>query len=126
MAARRIERLSDGVTLYLGDCREILPTLGRVDAVVSDPPYGLGEAAGANKSRGQIAPARDYSVADWDNQTADEAVAMAIAKARSAIVFGGNYYNLPPSSCWLVWDKLNGSNDFGDCELAWTNPCLSG
>jgi len=36
----RIEQLSEGVTLYLGDCREILPTLGKVDAVVTDPPYG--------------------------------------------------------------------------------------
>jgi len=35
--------------------------------------------------------------------------------------FGGNYFTLPPTSCWLVWDKLNGKNDFADCELAWTN-----
>ena len=39
----RIEQLSEGVTLYLGDCREILPTLGKVDAVVTDPPYGFGK-----------------------------------------------------------------------------------
>jgi site-specific DNA-methyltransferase (adenine-specific)/modification methylase len=37
------------------------------------------------------------------------------------IIFGGNYYDCPPASCWLVWDKLNGDNDFADCELAWTN-----
>ena len=36
------------------------------------------------------------------------------------IIFGGNYYDLPPSPCWLVWDKLT-SGDFADCELAWTN-----
>jgi DNA modification methylase len=41
--------------------------------------------------------------------------------SRWQIIFGGNYFNLPPSSCWLVWDKKNGSNDFADCELAWTN-----
>lgn len=117
----RIERLSDDVTLYQGDCREILPTLGKFDAVVTDPPYGIGEAAGANKSRGNLAVAKDYGVATWDDATADEAVALAISKANHSMIFGGNYYNLPPTSCWLVWDKINGDNDFADCELAWTN-----
>lgn len=117
----KIERLSDDVTLYQGDCREILPTLGKFDAVVTDPPYGIGEAAGANKSRGNLAVAKDYGVATWDDATADEAVALAISKANYSMIFGGNYYNLPPTSCWLVWDKINGDNDFADCELAWTN-----
>lgn len=47
-------------TLYLGDCRDILPTLGKVDAVVTDPPYGIGEAAGKAKTRGKLAAAIDY------------------------------------------------------------------
>jgi DNA modification methylase len=120
MSAKRIEQLADGVTLLLGDCRELLPTLGRFDACVIDPPYGIGEAAGANKSRGKIAAARDYGDDGWDDETLDDGVAMAVAAARWSIVFGGNYYNLPPSKCWLVWDKLN-TGDFADCELAWTN-----
>jgi DNA modification methylase len=107
--------------LYLGDCRELIPLLPNVDAVVTDPPYGIGEAAGANKSRGKLAVSKDYGHSNWDDQTQDEAIAAAVAKARNAIVFGGNYYDLPPSSCWLVWDKLNGDTDFADCELAWTN-----
>jgi site-specific DNA-methyltransferase (adenine-specific)/modification methylase len=41
--------------------------------------------------------------------------------ARWIVLFGGNYYTVPPTSCWLVWDKLTGDNDFADCELAWTN-----
>jgi DNA modification methylase len=50
----RIEQLAEGVTLYLGDCREILPTLGRVDAVVTDPPYGIdGYRGSINKARGK-------------------------------------------------------------------------
>ena len=109
-------------TLYLGDCRDILPTLGKVDAVVTDPPYGIGEAAGANKSRGNAAPARDYGNDDWDNEPiAPETLAMVRAAARWNIIFGGNYYDCPPASCWLVWDKDNGANHFADCELAWTN-----
>jgi len=108
-------------TLYLGDCLEILPTLDKVDAVVTDPPYGIGEAAGKNASRGKLAIAKDYGVDSWDDHTADEAVALAITKAEQAVIFGGNYYHLPPSSCWLVWDKENGATDFADAELAWTN-----
>ena len=43
-------------TLYLGDCREILPTLPKVDAVVTDPPYGIGEAAGRNTTGNLAVP----------------------------------------------------------------------
>jgi site-specific DNA-methyltransferase (adenine-specific)/modification methylase len=116
----KVERIGNA-TLYLGDCLEILPTLPKVDAVITDPPYGIGEAAGKNASRGNIAVAKDFGVAEWDNETAEEAVALAISLATYSIVFGGNFYTLPPTSCWLVWDKMNGNNDFADCELAWTN-----
>jgi site-specific DNA-methyltransferase (adenine-specific)/modification methylase len=48
-------------------------------------------------------------------------MALARAAGRHQVIFGGNYYDLPPTPCWLVWDKLNGDTDFADCELAWTN-----
>lgn len=109
-------------TLYLGDCLEILPTLPKVDAVVTDPPYGIGEAAGKNASRGNIAVAKDYGDDSWDDEPiSDDLMRMALQAGRWAVVFGGNYYAMPPAKCWLVWDKENGENDFADCELAWTN-----
>lgn len=116
----RVETVGDA-TLYHADAAEILPTLAPVDALVTDPPYGIGEAAGKNASRGLLAVAVDYGVDTWDDVTVSPVLLnLAIAKARHAVVFGGNYYSLPPSSCWLVWDKeING--DFADCELAWTN-----
>jgi DNA modification methylase len=123
----RVETLADGVDLYLGDCREILPTLGRVDAVVTDPPYGIGATAWQINRAGHrhghaLAPSNDYGVSDWDGQPADSAV-IALLRAISnwQIIFGGNYFNLPPSRCWLVWDKRTGDNDYADCELAWSN-----
>lgn len=117
----RIERIGDA-TLYLGDCRDVLPTLGKVDAVVTDPPYGIGEAAGRNASRGNMAVAKDYGDDGWDNEPIPaELLALVRAAGRWNVIFGGNYYDCPPASCWLVWDKENGANDFADCELAWTN-----
>lgn len=109
-------------TLYNEDCAFILPSLICIDAVVTDPPYGIGEAAGANKSRcSKAIPARDYGNDDWDNQPIPpELMDRVRKKGQWAIIFGGNYYAMPPTSCWLVWDKLN-TGDFADCELAWTN-----
>lgn len=117
----RVETIGD-CTLYLGDARAILPTLGKVDACVTDPPYGIGENERKVASRGKLAKPVDYGAFSWDHETAGNDLIQQIrAQSDHQIIFGGNYYALPPSSCWLVWDKKNGDNDFADCELAWTN-----
>lgn len=116
----RREILADGVDLYLGDCREILPALGKVNAVVTDPPYGINIAARGTVGSCKLAKPKDYGKSDWDSTISQDAIDQAIAIADHAIIFGGNFYRLPPTSCWLVWDKLN-TGDFADCELAWTN-----
>lgn len=108
--------------LLLGDCREVLPTLPKVDAVITDPPYGIGEARADNASRSCIAESKDYGVSEWDDEPpSDDLMALVLSAGKWQALFGGNYFGLPASSCWLVWDKLNGNNDFADCELAWTN-----
>ncbi len=118
---RKSKQIGD-CTLYLGDCLEILPTLGKVGAVVTDPPYGLGEARSGNSSRSKLACSRDYGDAAWDDVPISPTLLRSVLGAgERCIIFGGNYYDLPPTSCWLVWDKENGENDFADCELAWTN-----
>jgi site-specific DNA-methyltransferase (adenine-specific)/modification methylase len=117
----RVETIGPA-TLYLGDCRDILPTLCKVDLVLTDPPYGIGEAAGKNKSRSLMAISRDYGNDEWDDAPpSDELIGAVRDAGTNQIIFGGNYFTLPPSSCWLVWDKENGETDFADCELAWTN-----
>lgn len=109
-------------TLYLGDCAEILPTLNKVDAVITDPPYGINENSKKVASRGKLAAPKDYGEFDWDKAPPpDELIELIRTKGQYQAFFGGNYFTLPPTSCWLVWDKLNGDNDFADCELAWTN-----
>ena len=109
-------------TLYLGDCMDILPTLNKVDAVITDPPYGINENSKKVASRGNMAVPKDYGDFDWDKAPPpDELIELIRTKGKYQAFFGGNYFTLPPTSCWLVWDKLNGDNDFADCELAWTN-----
>lgn len=110
------------VTIYHGDCAVIAPQLGVFDLLCTDPPYGIGEARGKNKSRTKLARAKDYGNATWDDAPPESwLLDMLRARSRFQIIFGGNYFSLPPSTCWLVWDKDNGESDFADCELAWTN-----
>lgn len=115
------EEIIGNARLILGDCREILPTLGRFDAVVTDPPYGIDAAARGTIGSQNRATVRDYGKDDWDNAPCSpEQVSLIRAAGKWQIIFGGNYFELPPSACWLVWDKQN-TGDFADCELAWTN-----
>lgn len=109
-------------TLYHGDCLEILPALQRVDAVVTDPPYGIGESNKNHKSRNKLASSPTYERSDWDNKPAStDAIALMRSISATQVIFGGNYFDLPPAKCWLIWDKINGENDFADAEMAWTN-----
>jgi DNA modification methylase len=118
-----------GITIYHADCRDVLPGLEMADLLLTDPPYGIGaDAKMADQAGSQpgtsAAPRRDYGRTNWDDRPVDdEVILLALGVATRCIVFGGNYYShiLAPSSCWLVWDKENGANDFADCELAWTN-----
>lgn len=112
----------DGIVIYHGRAECVLPTLPPFDLLLTDPPYGISEARGKNKSRGRLAVAKDFGVSDWDDAPPPRwLLDQAIALSRWQVIFGGNYFHLPPSKCWLVWDKENGATDFADCELAWTN-----
>ena len=114
--------------LILGDCREVLPLLPDFDLLMTDPPYGIGADAAAHKASGTVVghghrrvAKRTYEKTEWDTEaTPDWLIGLMLAKARHQIIFGGNYYALPPTSCILVWDKKTNGN-FADCELAWTN-----
>jgi len=116
-----------GITIYLGDCREVLPTLPdqSVDLVLTDPPYGLDimHAGGRNTSGWQRW--RDYNdECEWDLERPSKEVFDQILRvAKVSIIWGGNYFSdyLPPSQQWLVWDK--GQRDFSlaDGEMAWSS-----
>ena len=123
-----VEKVEIGnATLYHGDCREVLPGLLPVDLVLTDPPYGIGvdvrmHAAAGKKSSGGAAYKRDYGATNWDSETPpDWLFGLMMDMSKNQIIFGGNYFNLPPTMCVLVWDKGNGTTKFYDFELAWTS-----
>ena len=112
----REEILADGIRLICGDCREVLPTLGKFDAVVTDPPYGI--RADENPVRGSDKHER----LGWDRCRPEKQIFQEILKIGSSqIIWGGNYFTdfLPPTMRWLVWDKLQGDFSLSDCEFAW-------
>lgn len=108
--------------LYRGDCLEILPTLPKVDAVITDPPYGIGKD-GQKRSTGGHGGRKEYEFMGWDaERPSAEHFRLMLAAADEHIVWGGNYFAdlLPPTSKWLVWDKGQRINQ-SDGELAWTS-----
>lgn len=114
----RIQTIGDA-TLYLGDCIDILPTLDKVDAVITDPPYGLGKRMQGG-TWGAKTEFKEMVI--WDNAPPEVKFLIELVNLSEISVFwGGNYYGLPPSRCWLVWDKQNAVPTMADCEIAWTN-----
>ncbi len=109
----REERIG-GQRLILGDSRVIVPDLPMPDAIVTDPPYGIG----ITKSN-RLAVSRGMGGKIWDDRPAD--IVPLLAMGCRMIVWGGNYFDLPPCRGPLVWDKNNAGRDFADFEMAWTN-----
>lgn len=120
----------ESVTLYKGDCREILPQLIGVTALVTDPPYGIRLKTNYGKQgRGCLATSNDFGPGIvGDDEAFDPTHLLGYCRV---VLFGANHYAalLPSSPCWLVWDKLDGLtskrevgfNDQADVEMAWTN-----
>jgi site-specific DNA-methyltransferase (adenine-specific) len=111
---------------YNADCLDILKDLPdkSVDLVLTDPPYGINENNNKNLSRGKLAKPKSYNPVNFDNKIPDKIYFNEIKRiSKNQIIWGGNYFinYLTNTSCFLVWDKRNGNNDFADCELAWTS-----
>lgn len=119
--------------LWHGDCREVLPLLGQVDAVITDPPYGILNLAGegstpaVRKSPRQMGSGTlknrilNTSAVEWDVAPDADVFAALRANSRLQVFWGGNYFALPPARGVLVWDKEQPWENFSQVEIAWTN-----
>lgn len=110
-----------GITIYHGDCREILPHIATVDLVLTDPPYGLARLTkgyGFTRFKGH---GIETEGASWDKKPDEALMNLVIYSGVAAIVWGANNFTLPPSETFLVWDKYQTVDNFAGAELAFTN-----
>ena len=117
------------IQLYLGDCLEVMKSIPdkSIDAVITDPPYGIGEDGGLKaryrRGDGRTKGVIKHEYKGWDKSRPDKEVFDNLFRlSKLVIIFGGNYFAdmLPPSSGWIYWDK-NIGGDFSDGELIYTN-----
>lgn len=113
----------DLVQLFHGDCREVLPTLDRFDLLLTDPPYGIAGVWKGGRGHGWGKAQEDSDVRNgWDATIPDaELLDLVLSAADDAVVWGGNYFPLPPSRGWLVWNKPERNFTLAEAELAWTS-----
>jgi len=115
----------DAVTIYLGDCREVVPTLGRFDMLLTDPPYGIGRSGQPETfTKNPKHKRKEHVDCGWDNARPEpEVFRLLLSAATKAVIWGGNYFAdmLPPTMGWLYWDKGQNGLSMSDGELAWTS-----
>src|SRR5215213_9034882 len=110
------------ITIYHGNCRDLLPTLGAFDALITDPPYGISHPTDYRRFPGGVAKGGSvHAPVFGDDEPFDPRPLLTVAP--SVVLFGANCFSdsLPQGS-WLIWDKrtLNGNkNVMSDGEAAW-------
>lgn len=125
-------------TVILGDCLDVMRSMPDkcIDLVLTDPPYGIGfdcenesMSCGMRKDGSQRVYNKwsnprpvGYNKKDWDNEKPSKEIFMEIFRvSKRQIIFGGNYFELPPSGSWIVWDKQVVMPTLSKCELAWVS-----
>jgi len=121
---------SGSLDLRLGDCMELMATFpdGHFDLAVVDPPYGIGQAVGemhsdrslngAGKLKNRILNTGNTK---WDMAPSPEYFAELRRVSNHQIIWGGNYFPLPPARCVISWDKEQPWPNFSAWEMAWSS-----
>ena len=125
-AKMKHEILAPGIEIYQGDCKEIMSTFKdeQFDLVLTDPPYGIADiwVGGESSKHGWSNVGRQKEKRNgWDKKPNKETFDEIIRISKNQIIWGGNYFNLPISRGWLIWNKPERGFTLSEAELAWTS-----
>ena len=121
----RIEKLTQKITLYNCDCMEYMKDIpdNYYDLAICDPPYGMKQMGAQNGGKGTLKN-RAYNngcIDKWDIAPSDNYFNELFRVSKNQIIWGGNYFNLPPTRCIICWDKVQPWENFSQIEMAWTS-----
>ncbi len=111
------------INIMIGDCMDLMKSKPDkyYDLAIVDPPYGIKELAYRFSFQTKKAKAKEYDRSVFEQDIPNKKYFSELFRvSKNQIIWGGNYFPLSPSRCWIVWDKLTTGN-FADCELAWTS-----
>jgi site-specific DNA-methyltransferase (adenine-specific) len=111
------------IELFNMDCMDAMKEMPdkAFDLAIVDPPYGLGGRVVDGGSVSPLIRAANKHVKRWDKVPDKNYFDELNRVSKRQIVWGGNYFELPPTRCFIVWDKTIYGNTYSDCELAWTS-----
>jgi DNA modification methylase len=112
------------VQLILGDCLEVMKGIpsGSVDAVITDPPYGIERFMAKDGGNSKKIQGFGHGETNWNNLPPSQVMFDEIFRcSKEQIIFGMNNFNLPTTEYYIVWDKGQHMPSFAECELAWTS-----
>lgn len=135
---KRVEKVTDKITLYNCDCMEFMKGISDnyYDLAIVDPPYGIGAPKMSatpcqrkngcnrlNQSSGKLKNrVLNTSNCGWDDAIPTQEYFNELFRvSKNQIIWGGNYFPLPPSRCIICWDKIQPWENFSQVELAWTS-----
>ena len=116
--------MQEPIELHNVDCMDYMRGLpdNAFELAIVDPPYGIDITNQSQGKGGGVAKKTDYAKKDWDKSAPPEEYFAQLERvSRNQIMWGANHFRARNSSCWIVWDKVNGTTDFADAELAYTS-----
>lgn len=105
------------------DCMEYMKSISDkfFDLAIVDPPYGLDKKSTHGRGKLKNRCLNSGNIQRWDTRPSKEYFEELFRVSKNQIIWGGNYFNLPPTRCIICWDKMQPWPNFSQIEIAWTS-----